>query len=125
MFVIRLVIVAVCIALGTVILGWWTVPVLAFIYGVVARGTRKPGSTAAFAAALAWGGYLGITALSGAPVGPLGTRLALSMQLPVWGPFVATLVFPALLAGLASYLGARVGAHYLTTPYDQRSVQHR
>jgi hypothetical protein len=116
MLALRIIIIAACIALGTVILGWWMVPILAFVYGIVARGTKRPGSTAALAAALAWGGYLAITALSGAPVGLLGTRLALSMQLPVWGPIVATLVFPALLAGLASYLGARVGAHYLTTP---------
>jgi hypothetical protein len=36
------------------------------------------------------------------------------MQLPAWAPLVATLAFPALLAGLAAYLGARVGARYLT-----------
>lgn len=116
MLALRVVIAAICIALGTVVIGWWTVPLVAFVYGVVSRGTRSPGVTAALAAALAWGGYLGITALGGAPIALLATRLALSMQLPTWGPWVATLLFPATLAGLASYLGARVGAHYLTTP---------
>jgi hypothetical protein len=116
MFALRLVIAAVCIALGTVLVGWWSVAIVAVIYGVVARGTKTPGLSAALAAALAWGGYLGITAIGGAPVATLATRLALSMQLPTWGPWVATLTFPALIAGFASYLGARAGSHYLTTP---------
>lgn len=116
MLAIRLLITAICIALGTVMFGWWTVPIVAFLYGVWARGTKAPGTSAALAAALAWGGYLAITAFGGAPVVTFATRLALSMQLPTWGPWMATLAFPALISGLASYLGARAGAHYLTTP---------
>ena len=112
----RLVILAICVALGTVLVGWWSVPLVGALYGVVSRGTARPGRGAALAAALAWGGYLAITALGGAPVWALATRLAQSMELPAWGLLAATLGFPAVLAGLASYLGARVGSHYLSAP---------
>lgn len=116
MAALRLLILAASVALGTVVAGWWSVPLVAAAYGVASRRTHRPGRTAAAAGALAWGGYLTVTALTGAPVWALATRLAVSMQLPSWGLFVATLVFPAVLAGLASYLGARVGSHYLSAP---------
>lgn len=112
----RTLILTVLIALGTVLLGWWAVPAVAAVHGLVARGARRPGLTAAAAGAMAWGGYLAITALGGGPVTAFGARLAASMQLPASGPFLATLAFPALLAGLASYLGARLGGRYLSPP---------
>lgn len=113
MAVLRVVIVALVIALGTVLLGWWAVPLVAAAYGGVARRSRLPGLTAAAGAALAWGGYLGIAMLGGAPVGRFAPSLALSMQFPAWAPFAATLAFPALLAAPAAYLGARLVGRYL------------
>lgn len=107
---------AVGIALGTILLGWWSVPLVALVYGMALRRSRFPGVTAAASAAIAWGGYLGLAVIGGAPVGRFGGELAASMQLPGWVPFAATLVFPAVLAGLASYLGARVGGRYLPSP---------
>lgn len=114
MAALRIVILAVLLALGTVLVAWWVVPVMAAVFGAITHSTRRPGLSAAAAGAIAWGGYLGIAALGGAPVGTFGVRLATSMQLPVWAPITATILFPALLAGLASYLGARAGGRYLS-----------
>jgi len=115
MAVLRIVIVAIALALGTTLAGWWAVPVVALAYGVVMHRTSRPGLTAAVAGALAWGGYLVLASVGGAAIRPFAAALGTSMQLPAWAPLVATLVFPALLAGLAAYLGARVGGRYLTS----------
>ncbi len=114
MAILRLLIVAIVLALGTTLVGWWAVPVVALVYGVVMHRTPRPGTTAAAAGALAWGGYLVLASVGGASIRPFAAALGTSMQLPAWAPLVATLVFPALLAGLAAYLGARVGARYLS-----------
>lgn len=56
MTILRMLIVAVVIALGTVRAGWWVVPAIGAVYGVLARGTRQPALLAAAGGALAWGG---------------------------------------------------------------------
>ncbi|MEO6446935.1 MAG: hypothetical protein ABIZ91_06720 [Gemmatimonadaceae bacterium] len=114
MAALRLLMLSLVLALGTILTGWWSVPVIAALYGGVSHRERRSGRVAALAAALAWGGYLGIAALGGAPVTPFGVRLAASMSLPPWAPIIATLCFPALLAGMASYLGAWAGGRYLS-----------
>jgi ABC-type xylose transport system permease subunit len=108
MTILRLVLLAVVIALGTVLAGWWIVPVIGAGYGVLSKSTRFPGFTAAAAGALAWGGYLSALALGGAPVGAFSARVALSMGVPAPVPALATLLLPALLAGLAAYAAARL-----------------
>lgn len=108
MTALRFTILAVVMALGTVLVQWWIVPVLAFGYGLVSRDTARPGVLAMAAAATAWGGYLGILAFGGAPVGRFGGDLAQAMQLPGVVPLFASLVYPAVLAGPAAYLGARL-----------------
>jgi hypothetical protein len=112
--VLRVLMLAIVIALGTVLAGWWAVPIVALLFGLLMRGSPAPGTTAAASGALAWGGYLGLAAAGGAPVGRFAASLAASMQLPGWAPLLATLVFPALLAGLSAYLGARAGGRYLS-----------
>ncbi len=114
MAILRLLMLAIGIALGTVLLAWWVVPVVAAAYGFVMHRTTRPGFTAAGSGALAWGGYLALASVGGAPVGSFAASLATSMQLPGWAPLVATIAFPALLAGTSAYLGARVGGRYLT-----------
>lgn len=110
MSVLRFLILAVVIALGTVLVDWWIVPIVGLAYGLVSRRSRAPATVAALAGAVAWGGYLAIIGFGGAPVAAFGGNLARSLEMPVWLPHVATMVFPALLAGSAAYLGARVGA---------------
>ena len=104
----RLLILAIAIALGTVLIAWWTVPVLAAVYGLLAAGTKRPGLLAATAAAAGWGGYLSILAFGGSPVSRFAGDLAHAMTVPSWAPHVATLLFPALLAGPAAYLAAQL-----------------
>ncbi|MBC7895369.1 MAG: hypothetical protein H7066_08135, partial [Cytophagaceae bacterium] len=61
----RLLILAIAIALGTVLVAWWTVPILAAAYGLLAAGTKRPGLLAAAAAVAGWGGYLSILSFGG------------------------------------------------------------
>ncbi len=109
MSVLRFLILVVVIALGTVLVDWWIVPVIGLVYGLVSRRSRAPATVAAVAGAVAWGGYLAIIGFGGASVAAFGGNLARSLEMPAWLPHVATMVFPALLAGSAAYLGARVG----------------
>lgn len=114
MAALRVIMLALGIALGTVLVAWIAVPVVALAYGLVMYRTGRPGLTAALSGALAWGGYLALASLGGAPVASFAASLASSMQLPGWAPLTATLVFPAVLAGLAAYLGARLRGRYLS-----------
>ena len=106
MSALRWLILAVAVALGTVLVAWWVVPILAAGFGFLARDSARPGFIAATAAAAGWMGYLQIVAFGGAPVVGFARDLAHAMNLPVWAPHVATLVFPALLAGPAAFLVA-------------------
>ncbi len=114
MLLLRALILAIVITLGTVLVGWWVVPLVAAAFGVLQRKAPAPGLVAALSGALGWGGYLAVVAFGGGPVSGFAGALATSMKLPGWAPLVATLVFPALLAGPAAYLGARAGGRYLS-----------
>jgi hypothetical protein len=103
----RFLILAIAIALGTVLVSWWAVPILAAVYGLLAAATKRPGLLAAVAAAAGWGGYLSILSFGGSPVTRFAGDLAHAMTLPTWAPHVVTLLFPALLAGPAAYLAAQ------------------
>ncbi|MCC6317793.1 MAG: hypothetical protein IT361_08890 [Gemmatimonadaceae bacterium] len=102
----RFLILTMVIALGTVLVAWWVVPVAGAAYGLLG-GRGRPALVAAAAGAAAWGGYLSILSFGGAPVTRFAGDLAHAMTLPSWAPHVATLAFPALLAGSAAALTAR------------------
>ena len=96
----RIVAGAVAVALGTWFLGW-TVPLW---WGIVVGFVwPRPVLTAALSAAGGWAGVLVWYLVRGAPVGVLGVRLAGAMQLPVSLLVLATLAYPALLAGCAAW----------------------
>lgn len=116
MTLLRLLVVTMVIALGTVLVGWWVVPVVGAVYGVVVGGTERPGLLAATAGTLGWGGYLGLMALGDAPVAGFGRDLSASLGLPGGALLAATLVYPALLAGSAAYLGAGLTASMNAKP---------
>jgi hypothetical protein len=99
--VLRTFIFAGLVAAGTVIAGWWTVPVLAAVWVRVIPRLRGAVRSCMLGAALAWGLLLGWTALEG-PVGLLARRAGGVLGLPGWGLLVVTLLFPALLAGAAA-----------------------
>ncbi len=108
----KILIIAIVMTIGTVLVGWLAVPVLGAAYGVLAarQRDRRPGRQAALAAALAWGGYLGMSGFGGAPVISFGVMLGRAMQLPAATPWIATLLFPAVLAGLSAYLAAQLSS---------------
>jgi hypothetical protein len=89
------------VAAATVIAGWWTVPVLAAVWVRVASRSRAAVRSCILGAALGWALLLGWTALNG-PVDLLARRAGGVLELPGWGLLVATLLFPALLAGAAA-----------------------
>jgi len=97
---------AVVLAFATVFLGWWGVPVVAFLWGLLtARLLRRPAGAAALAAVLAWAALLGMDAMGGRLTG-LGTLFGSIAKLPSGVFFALSLLFPALLAWSAAALGA-------------------
>jgi hypothetical protein len=97
---------AVVLAVATVFLGWWAVPVVGFLWGLLtARLLRWPAGAAALAAMLAWAALLGMDAMGGRLAG-LGTLFGSIAKLPPGVFFALSLVFPALLAWSAAALGA-------------------
>jgi hypothetical protein len=99
--VVRTLVFAGLVAAGTVIAGWWTVPVLAAVWVRVVPRLRGAVRSCMLGAALGWGLLLGWTALEG-PLDLLARRAGGVLELPGWGLVVATLLFPALLAGAAA-----------------------
>lgn len=97
-------------------LGWWTVPLVAALWGVLRPGFPRPILAAALAALAGWAVWLGIDFIV-APdaLGRIGSRAAAIMQLPSPLFFLLTLLFPALLGwssaalacGLANLLAPR------------------
>ena len=100
-FALRVLLLALSFAIGTWILGWWAVPLLAAIGGVLARHVRHQGRATALAAAIAWGALLvwsstegsvwSFSRLAGGAMGMSGAALIL-----------VTLLFPAAIAWLAT-----------------------
>jgi hypothetical protein len=88
---------------GTVLGGWWTVPILAAIWVRVLPSDRRPVRTTALGAALGWLILVGMAALHG-PAPALAARLSAVLELPRWGFPAATILFPALLAATAALL---------------------
>jgi hypothetical protein len=94
---------AAAFAIATVVLGWWSVPIVAAAGAVVRRGIPRTVWMAALAAALAWAALLAWLAARG-PLGVLATQLAGVMTLPAVVLPLVTVIFPALLAWSAAQL---------------------
>jgi len=99
--VLRGALLAMAFALATAVLGWWTVPALGALWGILAPRGSRPGTTAALAAMTGWLALLVSAALRG-PAWELAAKVGGVMALPGWAFVVLTLVYPALLAGLAA-----------------------
>jgi hypothetical protein len=91
---------AVAVSLATAAGGWWTVPLAAGLWSRIAA-VRRPVIGAALGGALGWALLLGWTAMHG-PSGTLARRVAPILHLPAAALVLATLLFPALLAGAAA-----------------------
>ena len=91
---------AAAFALGTWILGWWAVPLLGAVWGIMRRG--HPRFVGAFAAAaVAWLALLAFDATSGS-LGRLLTVMGGIFSIPAPLMLVVTVLYAALLAGCAA-----------------------
>ncbi|UCF18175.1 MAG: hypothetical protein JSU87_09415 [Gemmatimonadota bacterium] len=96
---------ALLFAVASALLGWWTVPIVAALWGWASTG--RPWLSAALAAAAAWAALLLVTAFQG-PVGPLAAKLGGVMGLPAVVLLMLTVILPATLAGSAAEVAAIV-----------------
>jgi hypothetical protein len=92
---------ALAVALGAVLAGWWTVPVIVAPWLWLDPARSGPVRRAMLGAALGWALPLGWIALHNT-IGPLARRAGGLLHLPGWGLVLVTLLFPAALAGLAA-----------------------
>jgi hypothetical protein len=103
------VVLAAATAAGTVLVGWWAVPLLAAAFGLAVRGRLRFVPLVAGLAALgAWGGLL-LAAAGGDRFGALVGGLAVVMQLGDAALMAVTLLFPFALAWSAATLGEAIG----------------
>ena len=93
---------AAAFALGTWILGWWAVPLLGAVWGIMRRG--RPRFASAFAAAaVAWAALLVGDATAG-PLGRLATVMGGIFSMPAPLLLAVTVLYAALLAGCAAHV---------------------
>ena len=104
---VRLVLLAAAMAAATIAFGWWAVPVVAAIWGVVAREQRGPALAAGLAAMAAWGSLLLFDASRG-PVGTLAQTLGSLFTIRAAGVYGITLALPGLLAVTAAVVARSV-----------------
>lgn len=90
------------LAIATVVVGWWAVPLVSGIW-TLAAPRRAAVLYASFAGAAAWGAMLLVIARGG-PVGAVDALLARIMNVPSHTLTGLTLMYAALLAGSAALL---------------------
>lgn len=94
------------LAVATAIAGWWTVPVVAFVW-TLASPRRAAVFYASFAGAVAWGSLLAWMART-APVGAVDALMASIMDVPERAIIALTLAYAALLAGTAALVAQAI-----------------
>lgn len=99
----RLALLLAAFVVGTVVVAWWTVPVVAGVWGGVTEYSRKPWRSAALIAATAWALLLVVDALRG-PLFQLAGLLGAIFGVPGSAVILLTLAFPASLAWAAAGL---------------------
>ena len=99
---VKLVLLAEAFAVATFGMGWWSVPLVAALFAVLSA-SRNRATVAALCAAGGWATLLLLDFAKG-PVAMMGSRLGGVMHLPSAFLYLATLLFPALLAWSAAAL---------------------
>lgn len=99
----RLVGFAALVAGGTIVAGWWAVPLLAAAWVRVLPSGRRPVGTTAVGAALGWVMVLAWDGRHGT-LATLATTVSGALELPRWGFLAVTLLFPAALAAAAALM---------------------
>jgi hypothetical protein len=97
----------VAFALATFIMGWWTVPALAALWGLMTREKNHAELVAAAAAGLGWSLLLIWTTTQG-PVGELASRAAGVMGISSLALVGMAIVFSMVLAWSAAVVGRAV-----------------
>jgi hypothetical protein len=90
---------------------WLGYPTLSPIVAGLAVGglwPKRAVRVSALAGVLAWGLFLAAAQVRGADLVDFGVKLGGAMSLPGWAPFVATLLYPAILAASAAWIGILV-----------------
>lgn len=102
-------------------IGWWTIPLVAALWGLLRPRVARPAGTAAVAAGLAWMLWLVFDALRGrGALGTLATRLGGLLRVPVPALVLLVILFPALLAWSACALGGGLAGSFLPRSGDAR-----
>jgi hypothetical protein len=104
----RLILLALAFALGTAALGWWAVPAVGALWGLINAAGRRVAFHAGVAAALAWAALVLVPAVLGAPVLSFAGKLAATMRVPGWVLAAVEVLFPFALAWASATLGAAV-----------------
>lgn len=103
---VRTLLLAAAIAIGTWTLGWWAVPSIGGVWGVLRRGRPRFGD-AFVAATIAWAALLAIDSARGA-MERLSTVMGGIFSMPGSLLLALTVLYAALLAGCAAQVaGAR------------------
>jgi hypothetical protein len=111
MFGMRLLLVTAAMAAATIAFGWWGIPVVGAIYGVLAREQRSSALLSGIAGLLSWGVLLLWVSTQG-PVGTLAGTLGGVLSIKPVGVYALTLCFPGLLA-LTSAMVSRASSRAL------------
>ncbi|HJU73020.1 MAG TPA: hypothetical protein VJ717_04685 [Gemmatimonadaceae bacterium] len=89
-------------ALGTWLLGWWCVPLVAAAAAIWARSRRGVILKATLAGACAWVILLVVQELFGSSVTRFGSDLGVSLGVPAALPLAMTIILPGILAASAA-----------------------
>lgn len=103
-----LAIVAAILVGATWVVGWWGVPLIAAVVGVVLCTRRGIAGLTALAAVIAWSVLIIVDGASGR-FGALARAVAGTLTLPASVLLTVTLLFSALLAWSAAALGVEIG----------------
>jgi hypothetical protein len=103
--VIDIIVLGVAFVGGTLLVGWWSIPIIALVWGWLVGPSRRPATRAGIAAGLAWVGFLVNDAMRG-PAGRLARTLGSLLRLPPVALIVVTVLFAVILAWSAAIVGS-------------------
>jgi hypothetical protein len=105
---------ALATALGTWVLGWWAVAIVAIIAGAMHRAEYGRPWRVALGCLAGWALLMVLDAAVG-PMRSVATTVSGAMNIPASGLLLVTLLFPALIGWSGATLGARGGPSPLRT----------
>ena len=121
-FAARVALFAIACAVGTMWLGWLSVPCVGFVYGALEWRVTARGSIAAIGAVLAWAGLLGSELARGADIRLVAAQIGAVLHVPGIVLALVTLAFGAALAGAAAVLGAGIASAVARIKVHQREA---